>query len=106
LERLELAGALVTIDVIGCQDAIAGSTLAKGGDCLLALKGNRPATFAEVALFFREPPAALIETATSTDADHGRIEVRRPTSATTCPGSPRTAVTPPRSPFPASPWST
>src|SRR5690554_2705555 len=40
LERLELKGALVTIDAIGTQTAIADKIVAKGGDYLLALKGN------------------------------------------------------------------
>jgi hypothetical protein len=43
LERLELKGALVTIDAIGTQTAIAETIVARGGDYLLALKGNRPA---------------------------------------------------------------
>src|SRR3546814_16317969 len=45
LERLELTGALVTIDAIGTQAAIAETIVARGGDYLLALKGNRPALF-------------------------------------------------------------
>src|SRR3546814_4775078 len=48
LERLELTGALVTIDAIGTQAAIAETIVARGGDYLLALKGNRPALFADV----------------------------------------------------------
>ena len=47
LERLELAGALVTIDAMGTQAAIANTIVAKGGDYLLALKANWPATVAE-----------------------------------------------------------
>ena len=45
LERLALSGALVTIDAIGTQSAIAEKILERGGDYLLALKANRPATF-------------------------------------------------------------
>src|SRR5690606_19333617 len=44
LERLELTGALVTIDAIGTQTGIAQAIVAKGADYLLALKANRPAT--------------------------------------------------------------
>src|SRR3954466_14145136 len=43
LERLALEGALVTIDAIGTQSAIAETILRRGGDYLLALKANRPA---------------------------------------------------------------
>src|SRR5215203_764792 len=45
LERLALKGALVTIDAIGTQTEIARTILERGGDYLLALKANRPATF-------------------------------------------------------------
>ncbi len=76
LERLALDGALVTIDAIGTQNEIATSILERGGDYLLALKANRPTTFKDVETFFADPPDAL-ETCTTTDGDHGRIETRR-----------------------------
>ena len=79
LERLELAGALVTIDAIGTQRAVAETIRARGGDYLLALKGNRPLTHAEVAAFFAAPPPpeAPVQTHQTVDGEHGRIEVRR-----------------------------
>jgi predicted transposase YbfD/YdcC len=77
LERLALKGALVTIDAIGTQVEIARTILTRGGDYLLALKANRPATFKDVEGFFADPPPDSIETCTTTDGDHGRIEVRR-----------------------------
>src|SRR5580693_7755042 len=40
LERLELKGALVTIDAMGCQTDIAEKIVERGGDYLLALKAN------------------------------------------------------------------
>ena len=55
-QRLELAGALVTIDAIGTQIAIAQAILDRGGDYLLVLKENRPATFASVEELFAHPP--------------------------------------------------
>jgi predicted transposase YbfD/YdcC len=79
LERLALKGALVTIDAIGAQVEIARTILECGGDYLLALKANRPATFKDVEAFFADPPSDGIETSTTTDGDHGRIEVRRHT---------------------------
>lgn len=80
LERLELTGAIVTIDAMGTQAAIAETIVRRGGDYLLALKGNRPATHEDVAHFFREPPAGMIEPVFETvDNDHGRIEQRRHT---------------------------
>ena len=77
LERLALDGALVTIDAIGAQGAIAEVILKRGGDYLLALKRNRPATFRDVEAFFADPPPAMLDTFEATDSDHGRIEVRR-----------------------------
>jgi predicted transposase YbfD/YdcC len=79
LERLELAGALVTIDAIGPQTAIAETIRGRGGDSLLALKANRPLTVAEVETYFADPPPGGVETYQTVDADHGRIETRRHT---------------------------
>src|SRR3954451_21471441 len=77
LERLALQGALVTIDAIGTQREIATAILRRGGDYLLALKENRPATFEEVEAFFADPPPGSLDTFETTDGGHGRIEVRR-----------------------------
>ena len=78
LERLDSAGALVTIGALGPQRAIAETIRARGGDDLLALKANWPATHAEVAAFFADPPPeAAGQTHRTVDGEHGRIEVRR-----------------------------
>jgi predicted transposase YbfD/YdcC len=77
LERLALNGALVTIDAIGTQNKIADIILAGGGDYLLALKANRPAMFNDVRDFFADPACAVTDRHETTDADHGRIELRR-----------------------------
>jgi predicted transposase YbfD/YdcC len=77
LERLALRGALVTIDAIGTQNEIARTILARGGEYLLALKANRPATFKDVEAFFADPPPDALDTFETTDGDHGRIEIRR-----------------------------
>src|SRR6202789_1467552 len=78
LERLELTGALVTIDAMGTQTEIAQKIVARGGDYLLALKANRPLLHQEVVAFFDDPPADMLEPGhDTTDGDHGRIEERR-----------------------------
>ena len=78
LERLDLAGALVTIDAMGTQTAIAETIVRRGGDYLLSLKANRPATYDDVARFFADPPPGMIDAVHETlDADHGRLERRR-----------------------------
>jgi predicted transposase YbfD/YdcC len=77
LERLELAGALVTIDAIGCQTRIAQAILAKQADYLLAVKTNWPGLHTEIVRYFEDAPASACDRCATTDGDHGRIEVRR-----------------------------
>jgi predicted transposase YbfD/YdcC len=78
LRRLDLKGALVTIDAMGTQTAIAQTILDGGGDYVLALKENWPATYAEVETFFAAPPKGVaVERSQTVDGDHGRIETRR-----------------------------
>ena len=77
LARLELEGALVTIDAMGCQTEIAKAIRAKGADYLLALKDNWPALAEEVRRYFDTAPAGTLASHETTDGDHGRIEVRR-----------------------------
>lgn len=78
LERLALTGALVTIDAMGTQAEIAKTIVNRGGDYLLALKGNWPATHADVVELFADPPPEIaFHTHVTVDGDHGRIEERR-----------------------------
>ncbi len=78
LRRLELAGAIVTIDAMGTQTQIAQTILDGGGDYVLALKQNRPVTFTEVEALFAAPPRSLtIGVHQTIDGGHGRIETRR-----------------------------
>jgi len=77
LERLELEGALVTIDAMGCQREIAEAIRAKGADYLLALKDNWPTLADDVRLFFARQPMRRDQIFVSVDGDHGRIETRR-----------------------------
>lgn len=78
LERLELTGALVTIDAMGTQVGIAEKIVRRGGDYLLALKANWPVLHKDTVEFFADPPADMLEPAHETiDADHGRLEERR-----------------------------
>ena len=76
LERLELTGALVTIDAMGTQTRIAETIVRRGGDYLLALKDNWPVLRADVETFFADPQAERCESFQTTDADHGRLEQR------------------------------
>jgi len=63
---------------MGTQTEIADKIVARGGDYLLALKGNRPLLHKEVVAFFDDPLAEMLKPAhETTDGDHGRIEERR-----------------------------
>jgi predicted transposase YbfD/YdcC len=81
LKVLDLKGALVTIDAAGCQKAIAEQVRGRGGDYLLAVKGNHPTLHAAVyAAFDRACDAdfAGVEHDSHEEADdaHGRHEER------------------------------
>jgi predicted transposase YbfD/YdcC len=52
LEMLELSGALVTIDAMGCQTEIARDIVDAGADYVLAVKGNQPTLHEGLAAFF------------------------------------------------------
>ena len=78
LECLDLSGHLVTADAIHCQEETAHVIRKCGGDYLLRLKGNHPALHAMVEEYFTDPDLrAGLASASTTDADHGRIETRR-----------------------------
>jgi predicted transposase YbfD/YdcC len=76
LQRLNLAGAVVTIDAIATNPTVARAVTDAGGDYVLALKKNQPGLYAEVERYFADPETEGLETVTLTDKDHGRIETR------------------------------
>ncbi len=72
----QLDGAVVTIDAMGCQVAIAQKIIDHGADYVLSLKGNQPTLEADVLDYFRTAPAGEIVSTTTIEKDHGRIETR------------------------------
>jgi predicted transposase YbfD/YdcC len=84
LELVAIEGAVVTIDAMGCQRAIAQKIIDKKGDYILALKGNQGTLREDVELFASEQKAVGFKDATvsqdqTVDGDHGRIETRNVT---------------------------
>ncbi len=84
LDLLAIEGAIVTIDAMGCQRAIARKILDKKADYVLALKGNQGTLHEDVALFVEEQRArdfadCTVSTQETVEGDHGRIEIRRVT---------------------------
>jgi predicted transposase YbfD/YdcC len=82
LRLLDVTGAVVTIDAMGCQKEIAKTITEQGADYVLALKDNHPTLSEAVTLFLNNARAtgfADIEHAyhETVDGDHGRIETRR-----------------------------
>src|SRR5215470_6576954 len=81
-ETKQLEGALVTIDAMGCQVAIADKIVEHKADYLLALKGNQPTLEAEVADYFDSAPAEeLVVKDAEIEKGHGRIEMRTYTAS-------------------------
>jgi len=93
LRVLELSGCIVTMDAMGCQRKIAREIIEADADYVLALKGNQEKVHAEVKSFLDttvqekhrpRPKGALLprsvaslQSYTTTEKDHGRIEIRR-----------------------------
>jgi predicted transposase YbfD/YdcC len=82
LQRLVLQGCIVTIDALGCQTTIAETIVARGGDYVLAVKGNQDGLFREVQDLFADAEVlgfkqVLHDQCKHTDKGHGRLEIRR-----------------------------
>ncbi len=81
LKLLELKGAVVTIDAMGCQKEIAGEIIAGEGDYVLAVKGNQPKLHAALGEHFdrlHETDFAKSDCRRrqTNEKDHGRVEQR------------------------------
>lgn len=81
IELLDLQGAIVTIDAAGCQKEIAEQICSKGGDYVLALKGNQRNLHAEVENFFTQalkviPEEANCEHYVNEEKSRDRHEIR------------------------------
>lgn len=77
LALLDLSGMLVTCDAIHRQNETAALIAEKGGDSLFVLKADRAALHADAAGFLAAPEADLGAPFVTTNADHGRLEIRR-----------------------------
>jgi len=81
LKLLNLHGATVTIDAMGCQKDIAEQIVTGGGDYVLALKGNQGTLHDEVREFFEDALDrgfdATLDTHKTVEKNHGRIEERQ-----------------------------
>jgi predicted transposase YbfD/YdcC len=86
LRLLDIRGATVTIDAMGCQTKIASTIIDGGADYLLAVKDNQPTLHDDIKTAFddalnKEPrpldqPTLPVESHTTINDGHGRIEER------------------------------
>jgi len=79
LGLLELTGAVVTIDAMGCQKEIAGLIREGGGDYVLAVKQNQPTLYERVTQAVDEgleQDAGCIDEHRTEEVGHGRRETR------------------------------
>ena len=81
LEMLELNGALITIDAMGCQTAIAEQIVDSDADYVLAVKGNQPTLHQGLIDFFADHlegnfTRTQVRRHTTEGKGHGRSEER------------------------------
>jgi predicted transposase YbfD/YdcC len=79
LQLLEISGALVTIDAMGCQKAIADQVRQREADYVLAVKENQPTLYEEVEGAIAEAleqDAEDIDEHQTVETGHGRQETR------------------------------
>lgn len=77
LSFLELKGAIVTIDAMGCQKSIAKQIVDGDADYVLALKENQPILYAEAKrILDEEIQADRLPMHETIDRAHGRTEIR------------------------------
>ena len=81
LELLDLHGALVTIDAMGCQKAIAKQIVEQGGDYVLTVKENQGHLLADIEATVEKAlngllPAEVVQEYSKAESGHGRQEER------------------------------
>src|SRR3989441_1061250 len=82
LRLLDITGAVVTIDAMGCQKDIAKTITEQGADYVLALKDNHPTLAEAVTVVLNEAPATGVADIAhayheTVDGGHCRIATRR-----------------------------
>lgn len=79
LRLLEVSGAVVTIDAMGCQKEIADLIRERGGDYVLAVKQNQPTLHEQVEEVINtglEQDAAAVDEHQTVEKGHGRHDTR------------------------------
>jgi predicted transposase YbfD/YdcC len=81
LELLSIKGALITIDAMGCQNAIVDKIVERGGDFLIAVKGNQETLQEDIGVAFHDVDirggTGFLSSHETEELGHGRGEWRR-----------------------------
>ncbi|HEY7773420.1 MAG TPA: ISAs1 family transposase [Marinagarivorans sp.] len=82
LDLIELKGATVTLDAMGCQREIAQDIVSRGGDYILQIKNNQKSLNTEIQAYFHKLqrdgfPEGSMVSFEEVDKGHGRIEERK-----------------------------
>jgi len=81
LDALDVRGATVTLDAMGCQRAIAEKIIERQADYLIAVKDNQPTLAQAVESLFGDVAGGVrdgrLSQDTTVDKGHGRIETRQ-----------------------------
>ena len=76
LDQLDITGAVITMDAMGCQTKVVKQIIDQSGDYMLSLKGNQGTLHDDVKLFFESKNTRPKVGHESYDGGHGRIETR------------------------------
>lgn len=81
LDALDIRGATVTIDAMGCQRLIADQIIERGAHYILSTKNNQPKLAQATQTVFdhsvRDVALGLLQQDITLDKDHARLETRR-----------------------------
>ena len=82
LDMMDLRGAVAAADAMRTQRKAAETVIGKGGDFVMALKGNQKTIYKDVEDWMEDPEAAKeMLSHQELDCGHGRIETRAETLA-------------------------
>lgn len=79
LRLLDIEGSVITLDVIGCQTAIASQIRQQNADCVFAVKGNQTTLLDDLERTFAHVQGmATLDDVRTVDKGHGRLTCSTP----------------------------
>lgn len=79
LAKLDIAGATITLDAMGCQREIVQDIVQRQGDYIIAVKNNQPGLAQAIEALFdpAQPSSASVTEELRVEKGHGRLHTRR-----------------------------